>query len=160
MRRVALLAIVLCSALSSRAEILLKGIAAADGTAKFSLYSSEDQTSKWVLVGQSFGGYAVTEFRPDREILVLKKGNEVLELRMAPARIATANPVPMTLPSAEAEGRAAALAAAREKTSSAQVQIKLLQEELERLVAENLLKKPIRDLPTTRELPPPKTSLP
>ena len=116
MKRAALLAIVLCSAVSVRAEILLRGLLIADGSTRFSLYSTDDRTSKWVSVGQSFAGYAVAEYRPNQDVLVLKKGEAVIELRMLVTKIASTGSI-----STDERDRTAAL--------------------------EELLKKPIRDLP-------------
>lgn len=62
------------AALSSRGEILLKGVAITNGEPLFSLYSVEEQTSKWVSLGQSFSGFRVLSFDPLTESLVLANG--------------------------------------------------------------------------------------
>lgn len=87
MLRPLLLALLSFSALPARAEILLKGIATTQDASLFSLYSTEDQTGKWISVGQNFAGYSVAEFRRDQEVLVLKKGEQLIELRIVAAKI-------------------------------------------------------------------------
>lgn len=74
---------------------MLKGIAQLDGTQKFSLYSTTDQTSKWVSVGQSFGNSRVLTFDPAREVLTIVEGTRRVELRIG------ASPIPVAQPGGE-----------------------------------------------------------
>lgn len=87
MPRLFLVCLLLFSAVQLRAEIFLKGIVTTQDTALFSLYTTQDHTSKWISVGQSFAGYSVGEFRRDQEVLVLKKGEQTIELRIVAAKI-------------------------------------------------------------------------
>src|SRR5215216_3558087 len=82
MSRLFMVGLLLFSAVGVRAEILLRGIATADGIAKFSLYSSEDQTSKWVALGQSFAGCRVDTFDATYGTLTLSDGQRRFALRI------------------------------------------------------------------------------
>jgi hypothetical protein len=92
MSRIALLAIFLLSATFSRAEILLKGIATREGVTVFLLYSTEDQTSKWVSIGQSFSGVQAAGFDRLRDVLTVVQDQRRFELQMIKSAIATAPP--------------------------------------------------------------------
>jgi hypothetical protein len=93
MKRAAVLAMCLSSVLWSRAEIQFKGLTTTARGTKFSLYSTEDQTSKWVSVGESFAGYSVDRFSGGEDVLVLKSGERVLELRIEQASIPIDNSI-------------------------------------------------------------------
>ena len=134
MKRASLFVIALCSVLSVRAEIQFKGLLVADGAAKFSLYESEEQTSKWVSIGENFAGYAVTEFRPGGDVLVLRKGNEVLELKMTVPHIASSRPAGLSAAAAEE------LAKSKDKLYSAQERLRALTEQRDK--AKERLKSP------------------
>lgn len=80
--RLFLLALLVFPALRMRAEISFRGIVVTENAAKFSLYSSEDQTSKWVSVGEDFAGHRVAAFDASHEMLTLTVGPHRLALRM------------------------------------------------------------------------------
>src|SRR4051812_38434567 len=75
------------AALGGRAEIRFNGFTVVDGVSKFSLSSSDDQSSKWVSVGQSFSNFQVVGFDAGREILTLVEGDRRIELRMVSSPI-------------------------------------------------------------------------
>jgi hypothetical protein len=82
-----LAAVLFGSAFSGRAEILLKGVSIQAETANFSLYSVEEQTSRWVSLGQSFAGVRAVSYDVSREVLTVKSGERLIELRMTPSPI-------------------------------------------------------------------------
>jgi uncharacterized protein len=80
------------AALSGRAEVLLKGLAITGGEPRFSLYSTEDQTTKWVALGQSFAGYKAESFDSRTETLVLAKGDSRQSVRLQSSVIKALTP--------------------------------------------------------------------
>jgi hypothetical protein len=72
-RRLVIL-IVLTSTLSARGELQLKGITMSEGQPLFSIYSTEDQNSKWIRLGQSFGEFKATEFDALSDTLTVQNG--------------------------------------------------------------------------------------
>ena len=91
LHRIALLVLI---SLPLRGEILLKGIMIADGAPVFSLYSTEDQTSKWVSLGQSFAGFQAIYFDPSHDTLTVARGERRVELTIASAKIRDASASP------------------------------------------------------------------
>ncbi|MEO7412279.1 MAG: hypothetical protein ABIZ81_02890 [Opitutaceae bacterium] len=71
--------------LPSRAEMMLKGVMITNGEPLFSLYSVEEQTSKWIKLGQSFSGFKALSFDPTAEVLVLGQGDIRTNLRLQTA---------------------------------------------------------------------------
>lgn len=68
--------------LSSPGEVQLKGVTIVQGEPLFSLFSVENQTSKWVSLGQSFSGFKLLSFDPLTESLVLANGDLRETLRL------------------------------------------------------------------------------
>ena len=69
------LILLLVLANSARGELLLKGIMMNEGQPLFSIYSTEDQTSKWIRIGQSFAEFKATEFDAVSDTLTVQNGD-------------------------------------------------------------------------------------
>jgi hypothetical protein len=91
-RFLCLVSLAITAALPARAEILLKGIAIVDGVPLFSLYSTEDQTGRWVRIGQNFNGWKTDRFDPTRATLTLVQGEHRLQLLVERPKIKEAVP--------------------------------------------------------------------
>jgi PPIC-type PPIASE domain len=59
---------------AGRADVLLKGIAVNGGEPMFALVSTDDHTSKWILLGQSFAGARAVSFNAPKGALTVEVG--------------------------------------------------------------------------------------
>ena len=85
--RPTLLLLVLAAAVSAHGELQLKGIMMSDGESLFSVYSTEDQSSKWVRIGESFAEFKAVAFDSSSETLTIERGTERVQLRLVASRI-------------------------------------------------------------------------
>jgi len=72
-----LLVLAICASAVSgtgRAEVLLKGIATQGDAPLFSLFSTDDQTSRWISLDQSFAGVRAVSFDPTKKALTVEVG--------------------------------------------------------------------------------------
>jgi hypothetical protein len=82
-----ILLLVLAGTLTVRGELQLKGIMFSDGQPLFSIYSTEDQTSKWVRIGQSFAEFTAIEFDAVSDTLMVQNGNVRRSLKLQSSTI-------------------------------------------------------------------------
>src|SRR3954466_7282708 len=82
---------VLVSTLSARGELQLNGITMSDGQPLFSIYSTDDQTSKWVRLGQSFAGFKATKFDAVSATLTVQDGDARRSLQLQSSTIKISN---------------------------------------------------------------------
>ena len=78
---------VFTATVSSRAELLLKGIMIADDRPLFSIYSTEDQTSKWIRLGQTFAEFKATKFDAVSDTLTMENGEASRRLKLQSSTI-------------------------------------------------------------------------
>src|SRR4051812_24864309 len=71
----------------ARAEPELLGVLTTNEKVHFSISLGPDGPSKWVEVGATIDGYLVLEYRSEDQVLVLKKGQKVLLLKLKAAKV-------------------------------------------------------------------------
>ena len=87
------LALALCTVpLAAAPE--LAGILAMPGNTRFRLVDRETETSSWLALQQTFGGYTLSSYDPKADVLVLTKDDTRLELRLGPIRVAASEAKP------------------------------------------------------------------
>lgn len=72
--RPTLLLLVLAAAVSAHGELQLKGIMMSDGESLFSVYSTEDHSSKLVRIGESFAEFKAVAFDSISGTLTIERG--------------------------------------------------------------------------------------
>lgn len=71
-----------------RAELEFSGFFTTPQSARFALADPANKTSSgWLKLGQSFAGYTVDSFDAEREVLTLKRGGEILHLKLRNAKV-------------------------------------------------------------------------
>lgn len=70
-----------------RAEIDFTGVFVTSRVAKFALVDAAAGRSSWLAIGDSFDGYVATEYNATERLLILKKGDEVLRLRLLESQV-------------------------------------------------------------------------
>ncbi len=83
-----LFAVLLLSALAVRADIEFSGFFITSKEALFSLTDTEtQQSSGWLKIGQSFGGYAVVSFDREQDSLILRQGEHLRTIRLRTSKV-------------------------------------------------------------------------
>lgn len=79
-----------------RAEIEFRGYAKlADGTSTFSLFDTQDETSRWCRQGDGFKGYRVASFDAKTLLLTLERDGALLAVKFKNARTNEARSEPV-----------------------------------------------------------------
>jgi hypothetical protein len=76
-------ALILCVAPAAIAEIEFVGMMAISNQRQFALRSSESGPSRWLKIGDSFGGFPIVGYDAQTDALTLREGHSALTLRLA-----------------------------------------------------------------------------
>lgn len=81
-------ALLFLTALGLRGEIEFSGFFLTSKESLFSLTDPESkQSSGWLRIGQSFGGYTVVAFDHAREVITLKRAEQSREVSLRPSKV-------------------------------------------------------------------------
>ncbi|MEO7413407.1 MAG: hypothetical protein ABIZ81_08610 [Opitutaceae bacterium] len=84
--------LILVAAVSARGELLLKEIMISEGDSLFSIYSTVDQTAKWIRIGQTFAEFKAVEFDAVSDTLTMQKGEARQRIKMQFSAIQDSGP--------------------------------------------------------------------
>ncbi len=84
----------LAAAGALRGDIEFTGFMHGSGRGLYSLRDTEDKTSSgWMRIGETFRGYTIESFDPDRETVVLRNSGKSVERRLRDSKVANGNRV-------------------------------------------------------------------
>jgi hypothetical protein len=76
--------------IAARAEIQFVGAMFISNQKLFALRASAGAPSRWLAIGDSIEGFAITDYDPKSDTLTLQKGTEMLALRLPESRVRVA----------------------------------------------------------------------